>query len=50
MTEYTSANLTEQENTDRNELFRYTDLSHPVMQVLFELKLNDQDVTAMEEQ
>lgn len=50
MTEYTSENLTEQENIDRNELFRYTDLSHPVMQVLFELKLDDQSDSAMEEQ
>lgn len=48
MTEHTSATLTEQENTDRKELFRYTDLSHPVMQVLFELQLDDPNSPSME--
>ncbi|NOQ94614.1 MAG: hypothetical protein GQ547_08285 [Methylophaga sp.] len=37
MSENTSStNLSEQEIETRKELFRYTDLTHPVMQTLFE--------------
>ena len=32
--------MSEQEHADRQELFRYTDLTHPLMQVLFNLPLN----------
>ena len=32
------SNLTEQDIEVRKELFRYTDLTHPVMKILFELK------------
>jgi len=31
------SNLTEQETETRKELFRYTDLTHPVMQALFDM-------------
>ena len=31
----------EEELEKRKELFRYTDLSHPVMQALFQFKLAD---------
>lgn len=41
MTESTvQKEMSEQEQEQRNELFRYTDLSHPLMQVLFNLKMN----------
>jgi len=36
----TESHLTEQEIESRKELFRYTDLSHPVMQILFALQLD----------
>jgi len=32
--------LSEQEQAERKELFRYTDLSHPLMDTLFNLQLN----------
>ncbi|MBL4638121.1 MAG: hypothetical protein JKY76_02035 [Proteobacteria bacterium] len=32
--------MSEQEQAERKELFRYTDLAHPLMQVLFNLQLN----------
>ena len=32
------SNLTEQDIEVRKELFRYTDLTHPVMQTLFEIQ------------
>jgi len=35
----TESNLTEQEHKARQELFRYTDLSHPVMQAMFDLQV-----------
>jgi len=34
------SHLTEQEIETRKELFRYTDLSNPVMQTLFDLQLD----------
>ncbi len=34
------SNLTEQEIETRKELFCYTDLTHPVMQTLFELPVS----------
>lgn len=40
--------LTEQEYQQRQERFRYTDLSHPVMQVLFNLQLNSNPSTPTE--
>ena len=36
------SNLSEQEIETRKELFRYTDLTHPVMQTLFELPVLSQ--------
>jgi len=39
----TDTDLTPQEDLQRKqleELFRYTDLSHPVMQTLFDIQLN----------
>ncbi len=36
----TPQDLSEQEQTERKELFRYTDLSHPLMEKLFNLQLN----------
>lgn len=32
--------MSEQEQAEREELFRYTDPAHPLMQVLFNLQLN----------
>ncbi len=31
--------MSEQEIAERDELFRYTDLSHPLMKVLYDFKL-----------
>ncbi|MDH5357780.1 MAG: hypothetical protein OEY48_04540 [Gammaproteobacteria bacterium] len=44
----TQTKLTEQEYEQRQERFRYTDLSHPVMQLLFNLQLNSNPPTTSE--
>lgn len=36
----THSERTEQQIEQRKELFRYTDLDHPVIQVLFDLQLD----------
>lgn len=47
MTDFIPAhNFDDSQLPERLELFRYTDLSHPLMQTLFALKLPD---TAVEE-
>lgn len=40
MTEQNQRELTEEQLAERKERFRYTDLSHPVMQVLFNMQLD----------
>lgn len=41
MTELNSSSILSKEELEaRQELFRYTDLAHPVMHVLFELQLD----------
>lgn len=41
MTELNSSSILSKEELEaRQELFRYTDLSHPVMNALFELQLD----------
>ena len=44
----TQPELTEQQREQRQERFRYTDLSHPVMQALFNMQLNSNQPTATE--
>jgi hypothetical protein len=39
----------QQETETRQELFRYTDLSHPVMQVLFNLQLDETTPSNLEQ-
>ena len=41
MPEQKQIQLTEKELVKRQELFRYTDLSHPVIQTLLNLKLDN---------
>lgn len=41
--------LQQQEIKVRQELFRYTDLSHPVMQVLFDLQLDKTTPSTLEQ-
>ena len=39
MSESERSELTEAEQAEREERFRYTDLNHPLMQVLFNMQL-----------
>jgi len=39
----------QQETKARQELFRYTDLNHPVMQVLFNLQLDEISSSILEQ-
>lgn len=39
----------QQETETRHELFRYTDLNHPVMQVLFDLQLDETTLSTLEQ-
>ncbi|MFW5451200.1 MAG: hypothetical protein ACKE9I_06340 [Methylophagaceae bacterium] len=51
MTEQNSpAKLTEQQHEQRKQLFRYTDLDHPVIKVLFDLQLEDEDSQTSEKE
>jgi len=36
----TEPTMTEAQQAEREERFRYVDLSHPLMQVLFQMQLN----------
>lgn len=39
----------QQEIKIRQELFRYTDLTHPVMQILFDLQLDETTPSTLEQ-
>jgi hypothetical protein len=45
MSEQKQTQFSEKELVKRQELFRYTDLSHPVIQILLNLKLDNPEST-----
>lgn len=46
MSDQKQSQYTEEELKKREELFRYTDLSHPVIQTLFDFKLDSAESTS----